>query len=108
MAPRELSELTVLSRRKSHLLGQITRIKNSLDNVDSPLNEVGLKKKLASLSEVKAKIEVLRNESYSVLSDEELPNFEDSLERGCQLKCRPRHLTMVQNYVVRRQKPSCS
>ncbi|GFV47796.1 uncharacterized protein TNCV_3383261 [Trichonephila clavipes] len=28
--------------------------------------------------------------------------------RGCQLRCRPRHLTMVQNYVVRRQKPSCS
>ncbi|GFX07959.1 uncharacterized protein TNCV_1236401 [Trichonephila clavipes] len=27
---------------------------------------------------------------------------------GCQLRCRPRHLTMVQNYVVRRQKPSCS
>ncbi|GFU72267.1 uncharacterized protein TNCV_2313481 [Trichonephila clavipes] len=26
---------------------------------------------------------------------------------GCQLRCRPRHLTMVQN-VVRRQKPSCS
>ncbi|GFW41319.1 uncharacterized protein TNCV_1003121 [Trichonephila clavipes] len=26
----------------------------------------------------------------------------------CQLRCRPRHLTMVQNYVVRRQKPSCS
>ncbi|GFV10390.1 transposable element Tcb1 transposase [Trichonephila clavipes] len=26
---------------------------------------------------------------------------------GCQLKCRPRHLTMVQNYVVRHQKPSC-
>ncbi|GFX29082.1 uncharacterized protein TNCV_2072331 [Trichonephila clavipes] len=26
---------------------------------------------------------------------------------GCQLRCRPRHLTMVQNYVVRRQKPSC-
>ncbi|GFV38403.1 uncharacterized protein TNCV_4958461 [Trichonephila clavipes] len=25
-----------------------------------------------------------------------------------QLRCRPRHLTMVQNYVVRRQKPSCS
>ncbi|GFX56006.1 uncharacterized protein TNCV_1953261 [Trichonephila clavipes] len=24
-----------------------------------------------------------------------------------QLGCRPRHLTMVQNYVVRRQKPSC-
>ncbi|GFU48032.1 uncharacterized protein TNCV_4968131 [Trichonephila clavipes] len=24
------------------------------------------------------------------------------------LRCRPRHLTMVQNYVVRRQKPSCS
>ncbi|GFT17090.1 uncharacterized protein TNCV_4738221 [Trichonephila clavipes] len=23
-------------------------------------------------------------------------------ERGCQLRCRPRHLTMVQNYVVRR------
>ncbi|GFU59140.1 uncharacterized protein TNCV_4078961 [Trichonephila clavipes] len=28
--------------------------------------------------------------------------------RVCQLNCRPRHLTMVQNYVVRRQKPSCS
>ncbi|GFV93528.1 uncharacterized protein TNCV_1988411 [Trichonephila clavipes] len=28
--------------------------------------------------------------------------------RGCQLRCRPRHLTMVQDYVVRRQKPSCS
>ncbi|GFU13432.1 uncharacterized protein TNCV_937451 [Trichonephila clavipes] len=27
---------------------------------------------------------------------------------GCQLRCRPRHLTMVQNYVVRLQKPSCS
>ncbi|GFW57770.1 uncharacterized protein TNCV_2926891 [Trichonephila clavipes] len=27
---------------------------------------------------------------------------------GCQLRCRPRHLTMVQNYVVRRQRPSCS
>ncbi|GFW82801.1 uncharacterized protein TNCV_3493711 [Trichonephila clavipes] len=27
---------------------------------------------------------------------------------GCQLRCRPRHLTMVQNYVVRRPKPSCS
>ncbi|GFU67668.1 uncharacterized protein TNCV_1644171 [Trichonephila clavipes] len=23
----------------------------------------------------------------------------------CQLRCHPRHLTMVQNYVVRRQKP---
>ncbi|PRD32939.1 UNVERIFIED_CONTAM: hypothetical protein NCL1_18943 [Trichonephila clavipes] len=31
------------------------------------------------------------------------------VKRGvCQLRCRPRHLTMVQNYVVRRQKPSCS
>ncbi|GFY02138.1 uncharacterized protein TNCV_5099991 [Trichonephila clavipes] len=29
------------------------------------------------------------------------------VKRG-QLKHRPRHLTMVQNYVVRRQKPSCS
>ncbi|GFX34328.1 uncharacterized protein TNCV_3226751 [Trichonephila clavipes] len=28
--------------------------------------------------------------------------------RGGQLRCHPRHLTMVQNYVVRRQKPSCS
>ncbi|GFW72040.1 uncharacterized protein TNCV_4789281 [Trichonephila clavipes] len=27
---------------------------------------------------------------------------------GCQLRCRPRHLTMAQNYDVRRQKPSCS
>ncbi|GFW38117.1 uncharacterized protein TNCV_601931 [Trichonephila clavipes] len=26
----------------------------------------------------------------------------------CQLRCHSRHLTMVQNYVVRRQKPSCS
>ncbi|GFU86052.1 uncharacterized protein TNCV_636811, partial [Trichonephila clavipes] len=26
------------------------------------------------------------------------------VRRGCQLRCRPRHLTMVQNYVVRRQK----
>ncbi|GFW92130.1 uncharacterized protein TNCV_3540161 [Trichonephila clavipes] len=24
---------------------------------------------------------------------------------GCHLKCRPRHLTMVQNYVVRRKSP---
>ncbi|GFU67043.1 uncharacterized protein TNCV_4968921 [Trichonephila clavipes] len=32
-----------------------------------------------------------------------------AVRRGrCQLGCRPRHLTMVQNYVVRRQKPSCS
>ncbi|GFW48413.1 uncharacterized protein TNCV_1109751 [Trichonephila clavipes] len=31
------------------------------------------------------------------------------VRRGvCQLRCRPRHLTMAQNYVVRRQKPSCS
>ncbi|GFX84034.1 uncharacterized protein TNCV_4858421 [Trichonephila clavipes] len=27
---------------------------------------------------------------------------------GCQLRCHPRHLTMVQNDEVRRQKPSCS
>ncbi|GFX15638.1 uncharacterized protein TNCV_2131241 [Trichonephila clavipes] len=27
---------------------------------------------------------------------------------GASQRCRPRHLTMVQNYVVRRQKPSCS
>ncbi|GFW57396.1 uncharacterized protein TNCV_543101 [Trichonephila clavipes] len=27
---------------------------------------------------------------------------------GCKLRCRPRHLTMVQNDVVHRQKPSCS
>ncbi|GFW27517.1 uncharacterized protein TNCV_163571 [Trichonephila clavipes] len=26
--------------------------------------------------------------------------------RGCQPRCRPRHWTMVQNYAVRRQKPS--
>ncbi|GFV81365.1 uncharacterized protein TNCV_4773911 [Trichonephila clavipes] len=31
------------------------------------------------------------------------------VRRGrCQLRCLPRHLTMVQNDVVRRQKPSCS
>ncbi|GFT86020.1 uncharacterized protein TNCV_3256551 [Trichonephila clavipes] len=30
------------------------------------------------------------------------------LGEGVQLRCRPRHLTMVQNYVIRRQKPSCS
>ncbi|GFV71177.1 uncharacterized protein TNCV_410601 [Trichonephila clavipes] len=31
------------------------------------------------------------------------------VRRGeCQLRFRPRHLTMVQNDVVRRQKPSCS
>ncbi|GFY35563.1 uncharacterized protein TNCV_196631 [Trichonephila clavipes] len=31
------------------------------------------------------------------------------VRRGrCQLRCRPRHLTMVQNYEARRQKPSCS
>ncbi|GFU89000.1 uncharacterized protein TNCV_2894481 [Trichonephila clavipes] len=29
-------------------------------------------------------------------------------KRGYQLRCRPRHLTMVLNYVVRRQKSSCS
>ncbi|GFV23540.1 uncharacterized protein TNCV_1906681 [Trichonephila clavipes] len=27
---------------------------------------------------------------------------------GCQLRCRPRHSTGAQNYVVRRQKSSCS
>ncbi|GFW13572.1 uncharacterized protein TNCV_1210381 [Trichonephila clavipes] len=30
------------------------------------------------------------------------------VRRRCQLRCCPRHLTMVQNYVVCRQKPSCS
>ncbi|GFV78815.1 uncharacterized protein TNCV_4079151 [Trichonephila clavipes] len=31
------------------------------------------------------------------------------VRRGeCLLRCRSRHLTMVQNYVVVRQKPSCS
>ncbi|GFY16515.1 hypothetical protein TNCV_735441 [Trichonephila clavipes] len=39
MAPKELSELTVFNRRKAHLLGQITRIRNSLENVDSPLRK---------------------------------------------------------------------
>ncbi|GFT25198.1 uncharacterized protein TNCV_180771 [Trichonephila clavipes] len=27
---------------------------------------------------------------------------------GCQVACRPRHLTMVQNYEIRHQKRSCS
>ncbi|GFX40469.1 uncharacterized protein TNCV_1412791 [Trichonephila clavipes] len=31
------------------------------------------------------------------------------VRRGwCQIRCRPRHLTMAQRYVVRRQKPSSS
>ncbi|GFW74464.1 integrase catalytic domain-containing protein [Trichonephila clavipes] len=79
MAPKELSELTVFNRRKAHLLCQITRIRNSLENVDSPLNQVEIRTKLASLSEVKAKIDKLRTESYRVLSDEELMDFEASL-----------------------------
>ncbi|GFX79346.1 integrase catalytic domain-containing protein [Trichonephila clavipes] len=80
MAPKELSELTVFNRMKAHLLGQITRIRNSLENVDSPLNQVEIRTKLASLSEVKAKIDKLRTESYRVLSDEELMDFETSLD----------------------------
>ncbi|GFV49408.1 DUF1758 domain-containing protein [Trichonephila clavipes] len=80
MAPKELSKLTVFNRRKAHLLGQITRIRNSLENVDSPLNQVEIRTKLASLSEVKAKIDKLRTESYRVLSDEELMDFEASLD----------------------------
>ncbi|GFV27675.1 integrase catalytic domain-containing protein [Trichonephila clavipes] len=80
MAPKELSELTVFNRRKAHLLGQITRIRNSLENVDSPLNQVEIRTKLASLSEVKAKIDKLWTESYRVLSDEELMDFEASLD----------------------------
>ncbi|GFW00742.1 hypothetical protein TNCV_2305151 [Trichonephila clavipes] len=28
------------------------------------------------------------------------------VERGCQLKCHPRHLTVVEDYEVRREKPS--
>ncbi|GFV89176.1 integrase catalytic domain-containing protein [Trichonephila clavipes] len=79
MAPKELSELTVFNRRKAHLLGQITRIRNSSENVDSPLNKVEIRTKLASLSEVKAKIDKLQTESYRVLSDEELMDFEASL-----------------------------
>ncbi|GFW29180.1 uncharacterized protein TNCV_4132561 [Trichonephila clavipes] len=31
-----------------------------------------------------------------------------SSQRGYQLRCHPRHLTMVQNDMVRRQKPSCN
>ncbi|GFS99906.1 integrase catalytic domain-containing protein [Trichonephila clavipes] len=80
MAPKELSELTVFNRREAHLFGQITRIRNSLENVDSPLNQVEIRTKLASLSEVKAKIDKLRTESYRVLSDEELMDFEASLD----------------------------
>ncbi|GFW08752.1 integrase catalytic domain-containing protein [Trichonephila clavipes] len=80
MAPKELSELTVFNRRKANLLGQITRIRNSLENVDLPLNQVEIRTKLASLSEVKAKIDKLRTESYRVLSDEELMDFEASLD----------------------------
>ncbi|GFS83699.1 integrase catalytic domain-containing protein [Trichonephila clavipes] len=80
MALKELSELTVFNRRKAHLLGQITRIRNSLENVDSPLNQVEKRTKLASLSEVKAKIDKLRTESYRILSDEELMDFETSLD----------------------------
>ncbi|GFW41652.1 integrase catalytic domain-containing protein [Trichonephila clavipes] len=80
MAPKELSELTVFNRRKAHLLGQITRIRNTLENVDSPLNQVEIRTKLGSLSEVKAKIDKLRTESYRVLSDEELIDFEASLD----------------------------
>ncbi|GFS48529.1 uncharacterized protein TNCV_309651 [Trichonephila clavipes] len=66
--------------KETHLLGQIIRIRNSLENVDSPLNQVEIRTKLASLSEVKAKIDKLRTESYRVLSDEELMDFEASLD----------------------------
>ncbi|GFQ84517.1 hypothetical protein TNCT_735931 [Trichonephila clavata] len=45
------------------------------------LNQAGRKNKLASLSEINGKIDVLLDESYSVLSDEELPNFESSLDK---------------------------
>ncbi|GFQ82851.1 hypothetical protein TNCT_306721 [Trichonephila clavata] len=81
IAPRDLSELTTLSRHKSHLLSQITQIKNCLENVDSPLNQAGPKNKLALLSKIKGKIDVLQNERYRVLSDEELPNFESNLDK---------------------------
>ncbi|GFY10261.1 uncharacterized protein TNCV_2629401 [Trichonephila clavipes] len=44
-----------------------------------------------------------RAETSSLLCDVEVRRG-----GGCQLRCHPRHLTMVQNYVVRRSKPSCS
>ncbi|GFV56074.1 uncharacterized protein TNCV_2266601 [Trichonephila clavipes] len=45
----------------------------------------------------------------SVGSSNVLPlSWGGNYETGCQLRGRPRHLTMVQNYEVRRQKPSSS
>ncbi|GFX18356.1 uncharacterized protein TNCV_4306571 [Trichonephila clavipes] len=44
----------------------------------------------------------------SVKSSNVLPLVWYCMRRGCQLRCGPRHLTMVQNYEVRHQKPLCS
>ncbi|GFU62856.1 integrase catalytic domain-containing protein [Trichonephila clavipes] len=76
----ECAERHLWTKESTSVLGQITRIRNSLENVDSPLNQVEIRTKLASLSEVKAKIDKLRTESYRVLSDEELMDFEASLD----------------------------
>ncbi|GFY22651.1 hypothetical protein TNCV_2179121 [Trichonephila clavipes] len=82
MVPSVLSLPTLLCRRQSHLLRQITRIKKLFGKCGFAIESSWIKNKLASLPEDKAKIDFLRNEScYSFLSDEEIPNFEDSLDK---------------------------
>ncbi|GBM68770.1 hypothetical protein AVEN_97905-1 [Araneus ventricosus] len=48
----------------------------------------------------KSAVHGLHAKSYAVAKRPPLV-WRGSLERGCQLRCRPRHLTVVQNYLVR-------
>ncbi|GFU85336.1 uncharacterized protein TNCV_2386411 [Trichonephila clavipes] len=77
---KRIKQSVFLDKESTSARSEITRIRNSLENVDSPLNQVEIRTKLASLSEVKAKIDKLRTESYRVLSDEELMDFEASFD----------------------------
>ncbi|GFW93556.1 DUF1758 domain-containing protein [Trichonephila clavipes] len=75
-----LEEIIRLNKESTSARSDYTHYRTSLENVDSPLNQVEIRTKLASLSEGKAKIDKLRTESYRVLSDEELMDFEASLD----------------------------
>lgn len=74
----EIPTKTVFNRKRGNLQAQITRIKNTIDeNLDS--NHLSLK--LQNLEKLKSKLDDLRNESYGTLSDRDLHDFEEGLNK---------------------------
>lgn len=80
MAPTELSQITVFNRKQGYIREQITRLKTILQSDDVPKEKMDIMQILQTIEKLRCKLEDLRSECYGVLSDDELPAFENYLD----------------------------